>query len=57
MPALCMFRCLKDLDNECDTNHGGCWHKDFTVNGKSKTYSACKDNLEQYQVNILAGPS
>ena len=23
------------------------------MNGKTKTYSACKDNLEQYQVHIM----
>ena len=47
-------RCLKDLEDECaSSDHGGCWHQDYTVNGKTKTYSACKDNLEQYQVHIM----
>ena len=51
---LCCYRCLKDLEDECaSSDHGGCWHQDYTVNGQTKTYSACKDNLEQYQVHIM----
>lgn len=50
-----MHRCLSDLADECATNdHGGCWHKDYTVNGKTKTYSACQDNIEDYKVGNTA---
>ena len=52
-----MCRCLKDLEDECaSSDYGGCWHQDYTVNGKTKTYSACKDNLEQYQVRWAIFP-
>ena len=50
---LVLFRCIKDLANECDTNNGGCWSKEYTVNGKKKTFSACQDNIDQYKVIIV----
>ena len=50
-----MLRCLSNLADECATsNHGGCWHKDYTVNGKTKTYSACQDNIKDYKVRLAA---
>lgn len=51
MVCLLFGRCIKDLANECDaSDNGGCWSKEYTVNGKKKTYSACKDNIDQYKV-------
>lgn len=48
-------RCLSNLADECATsNHGGCWHKDYTVNGKTKIYSACQDNIKDYKVCLAA---
>ena len=48
-----LHRCLSNLVNECATsNHAGCWHKDYTVNGKTKTYSACQDNIKEYKVSF-----
>ena len=50
-----LYRCLSNLADECATsNHGGCWHKDYTVNGKTKTYSACQDNIKEYKVPLAA---
>ena len=52
---MCCHRCIKDLANECDaSDNGGCWSKEYTVNGKKKTYSACKDNIDQYKVSVIA---
>ena len=50
---LVLLRCIKDLANECDTNNGGCWSKEYTVNGKKKTFSACQDNIDQYKVGTV----
>lgn len=56
IPGSANYECLKDLEDECaSSDYGGCWHQDYTVNGKTKTYSACKDNLEQYQSNAAQG--
>ena len=50
-----MHRCLSNLADECATSdHGGCWHKDYTVNGKTQTYSACQDNIKDYKVRLAA---
>lgn len=49
-----LHRCLSNLADECATsNHAGCWHKDYKVNGKTKTYSACQDNVKEYKVSCL----
>lgn len=32
-------------------DYAGCWRGDFTVSGKSKTFHACKDNIESYKVS------
>jgi len=46
-------RCIPDLKDECAEDHGGCWHGDFTVNGESRTFHACKDNIDVYKARAL----
>ncbi|KAL3159117.1 hypothetical protein ABBQ32_011113 [Trebouxia sp. C0010 RCD-2024] len=56
LPGAASYKCLSNLADECATsNHAGCWHKDYKVNGKTKTYSACQDNVKEYKKNAALG--
>lgn len=47
----CARRCIANIKDECAVDYAGCWRGDFTVNGKSKTFHACKDNIAAYKVS------
>ena len=42
-------RCIPDLKDECAEDHGGCWRQEYTVNGETKLFHACQDNIEIYK--------
>lgn len=48
----CAARCIPDLKDECAEDHGGCWRQEFTVNGETKLFHACHDNIEVYKVRL-----
>lgn len=49
-------RCVPDLPNECDAgNHGGCWHQDYQAHGKLTTFTACKDNIQEFRRALSEG--
>ena len=37
LSAVC--RCIANIKDECAHDNGGCWREDFTVNGRTQTYS------------------
>ena len=43
-------RCITDIRDECAKNHGGCWHEDHRVGGKTVHFSACHDNIKAVKV-------
>jgi hypothetical protein len=43
------YECLPAVPDECATNHGGCWHGEFTVRGKRREVSACYDRIAEYR--------
>jgi hypothetical protein len=43
------YMCIADLKDECATNHGGCWNKDYYVGSKKTHFSACQDNIKKIQ--------
>ncbi|KAL4443975.1 hypothetical protein ABPG75_011712 [Micractinium tetrahymenae] len=49
------YECVTDIPNECANNHGGCWHADLKVKGKTVTFSGCKDNLAAYKDALAHG--
>ena len=48
-----LCRCIANIKDECAHDYGGCWREDFTVNGRTQTYHACKDNIELYKVTLV----
>ena len=46
------YKCLPAVPDECAADHGGCWHREYTVRGKRRTVSACHDRIKEYK----AGP-
>ena len=47
-----LCRCIANIKDECAHDYGGCWRGDYTVNGKTQTFHACKDNIELYKVPL-----
>ena len=43
------YECLPAVPDECASNHGGCWHAEFTVRGKRRDISACHDRIAEYR--------
>ena len=52
--ACFMCRCLTNLANECTAanDYGSCWRGDFKVDGVTKTFHACHDNIKEVKVQL-----
>ena len=52
--AYFLCRCLANLANECTAanDYGSCWRGDFKVDGVTKTFHACHDNIKEVKAKL-----